>query len=109
MEYKPGIKTSEFSLTAVFSAVGGLLVYYGLAKTEEVQLWIVLLGALMTAIPPVVYTIARTWYKARGEFAENVKIGIEAPNVGEAFDELCKLTKDEDLLRDEPDQDRPTQ
>ena len=68
MEYKPGPQTSEFKLTALLTAIGALLVFYGIATEQEVALWIQLAGILLSTLPAVVYTIARTWYKAKAEF-----------------------------------------
>ena len=64
---KPGIKTSELYVTLASSVVG-LLAVYGVIGEEEAKAWIALAGAVIAVLPAAVYTVARTWYKAKAEF-----------------------------------------
>ena len=53
---KPGIRTSEFWLTAVANIAGAiiaLLAAYGLLREEEGTLWLALLQALAVAVIPL--------------------------------------------------------
>ena len=68
--YIPGQETSEFKLTALLQAIGALLVFYGVLSETEVALWIALIGTVVMVVPGIVYTIARTWYKAKAEFGQ---------------------------------------
>jgi urea transporter len=67
MEYKPGVKTSELYVTLA-AAIVGLLVVYGELTSDQAAAWLAVAGALIAVLPVAVYTIARTWYKAKAEF-----------------------------------------
>jgi len=68
---KPGIKTSEFWITAVANIVGAviaILVARGLISGEEGELWIQLAGAVLVAVIPVALALINASYiKGRSE------------------------------------------
>ena len=67
---KPGYKTSELYVTLAASIVG-LLVVYGVLNQEQGAAWLAFSGAVIAALPAAIYTIARTWYKAKAEFEKS--------------------------------------
>lgn len=62
---KPGIKTTEFWITAVVNivaAVVAILAARGLVVQSEAELWVVLAQALATAIAPIVMAVVTNSY-----------------------------------------------
>ena len=65
MNQKPGIKTSEFWLTAVVNIAGsvlGILAAYGLVKQEHSSLWLSLINSLAVAIIPLALALVNYAY-----------------------------------------------
>jgi uncharacterized membrane protein YccC len=63
MEIKPGYKTTEFWMTVV-TAVITLLIGYGIMSSEEGELWLGLVAALLPAVIAVAsYSISRSIVK----------------------------------------------
>ena len=65
MEPKPGIKTSEFWITAVVNIAGAVIAImaaYGLIKSEEQALWLQLVQSLSVAVIPLVLAIVNYAY-----------------------------------------------
>ena len=65
MEPKPGIKTSEFWITAVVNIAGAIIAImaaYGLIKSEEQALWLQLVQSLSVAVIPLVLAIVNYAY-----------------------------------------------
>ena len=62
---KPGIKTSEFWITAtinIFGAIIAILAAYGLIRSEEQALWMQLVQSLAVAIVPIVIAVVNYAY-----------------------------------------------
>lgn len=65
MNPKPGIKTSEFWITAVSNIAGSILAIfaaYGLVKQEETDLWLTLVQSLAITIIPLSLAIINSSY-----------------------------------------------
>ena len=65
MMVKPGIKTTEFWITAVVnivSAVLAIMAARGLVAQEESELWVVLAQAIAVAVAPIVMAITTNGY-----------------------------------------------
>lgn len=73
---KPGIKTTEFWVTAIVNIAGSvlaLLAAYGLVKAEETDLWLTLVQSLAVTVIPLSLAIVNSAYiKSRAQ----VKTGI---------------------------------
>jgi len=71
MEPKPGIKTTEFWLTAatnIAGAVIAILAAYGLIKQEHSALWLSLTQSLAVAVVPIALAIINYAYiSSRGK------------------------------------------
>ena len=78
MNPKPGIKTTEFWLTAVSNIAGSILAIfaaYGLVKQTETDLWLTLIQSLAITIIPLSLAIINSSYiQARSQVKTN---GIE--------------------------------
>lgn len=68
---KPGIKTTEFWVTAVTNvalAVVAILAARGLITNEEADLWVQLVNAVLVALVPVAMALVTSAYsKSRAE------------------------------------------
>ena len=65
MNPKPGIKTTEFWITAIVNIAGAviaILAAYGLIKSEQQALWLQLVQSLSVAIVPIVLAIVNYAY-----------------------------------------------
>ena len=65
MNPKPGIKTTEFWLTAVTNIAGAviaILAAYGLIRSENQELWLQLTQSLAVAVVPLVVAIVNYAY-----------------------------------------------
>ena len=65
MDTKPGIKTTEFWLTAASNIAGSILAIfaaYGLVKQEETDLWLTLIQSLAITIIPLSLAIINSSY-----------------------------------------------
>ncbi len=65
MDAKPGIKTTEFWLTAVVNIAGAalaLLAAYGLIRQENRALWLALIQALAVAVIPLALALVNSAY-----------------------------------------------
>ena len=71
MNLKPGIRTTEFWLTAVVNIAGAilaLLAAYGLVKQEQTDLWMSLIQSLAIAVIPLALAIINYAYiESRGK------------------------------------------
>jgi hypothetical protein len=76
---KPGIKTTEFWLTAVVNIAGAvvaLLAGYGLVREDEGTLWLALVRALAVAVIPLALAWVNSSYiRARSEVKRNSSNG----------------------------------
>lgn len=70
-EIKPGIKTTEFWVTAgtnIALAIVGILALRGLISSDEGELWVQLVSAVLVAVVPMAMAIVATFYnKSRAE------------------------------------------
>lgn len=65
MEPKPGVKSSEFWLTAVVNITGAILAILaarGLVSAEEADLWVTLIQAVAVAVIPLALAIVNKSY-----------------------------------------------
>ena len=65
MNYTPGIKTTEFWITAVLNIAGSILAIfaaYGLIKADETDLWLTLVQSLAITIIPLALAIVNSAY-----------------------------------------------
>lgn len=65
MTPKPGIKTTEFWITAISNIAGSILAIfaaYGLVKQEETDLWLTLIQSLAITIIPLSLAIINSSY-----------------------------------------------
>jgi hypothetical protein len=65
MNPKPGIRTTEFWLTAVTNIVGAVLAIfaaYGLITSEHQALWLALTQAIAVAVIPIALAIVNQSY-----------------------------------------------
>ena len=67
MNPKPGIRTTEFWLTAVVNIAGAilaLLAAYGLIKQEQIDLWMSVIQSLAVAVIPLALALVNYAYIA---------------------------------------------
>ena len=71
MEPKPGIKTTEFWITAVINIAGSILAIfaaYGLINAEETDVWITLVQSLaITVIPLAMAIVSSSYIQSRSQ------------------------------------------
>jgi len=71
MKPKPGLKTTEFWITAVVNIAGAiitLLAAYGFIRREEQTMWVQLVQSLAVAVVPLVIAIVNYAYiESRGK------------------------------------------
>ena len=70
---KPGVKSSEFWLSAIAALVGGVLASGAVSNSLALQL----LGGASTLLAALGYSTGRAWIKAAESKSEAIKAAVE--------------------------------